>query len=322
MINKLEISYNVWKSISQNNNYINYHVIRGSNSVNIVTGNRDYVFYSRANNSDYTDWNTNFGSTSSAEISLDDATAKVVGLSTKATPKSSDGRQIFMPSVVSDDLDVCFSSCGDDVTNGVKLCGTRLQLQQTDSGTNTFEWQYITKIYINGGNVVYNNAIYGDYIKYEIYAPATVGTQNVGAGAYDKYSLGGGANMFIPNGTTEGDWDLNLTEKLNSNVDFTKVVPIPASDNDGYFDYDEDTELVTLNATGTGNSNLFDFDFKLIEFINDVGIMGTRYQSFTPGSYGAKKLQPHYKHKVSLYRSDTGTVSIVWNIFIGRVDAR
>ena len=242
-------------------------------------------------------------------------------------PTLSDGRQIITTTAFGNELDVYFCSRGDDVTNGLKLRGEHFVCTKTDSGDASFEWQYITSVHINGGMVTYRNASVVDkdncdYVRYQIYAPATVGTSNPGSGGYNKVDMGGGAHMYTRNATNEGDWDLNLTEKLNANVDFTKVTPIPAN-GAGDFDYNPDTEAVTLNSSGTGNSYLFDFNYVLTEIVNDEKMDGDGVVPFTvPATYIAKKLHPHWKHKVLIHRHTTGTLKVFWDVFGARVGAR
>lgn len=248
-----------------------------------------------------------------------------MGFDFRKQPMTKDGRVINMPSIFGDALDIYFSGRGDDITNNTKLRGTRLDLIQEGAGTNSLTWQYNNRMWIAGGILIYEGASFGDWIRYQVYAPATVGTANEGAGVYDKYEIaeGSGLYTYVPNPTQEGGWDLNLTEKLNSNVCFTKVVPIPMTN--GFFDYDYDSDCgdVALNVNQTGNTCLFAFDFVLIEIVNDVGILGSRSLQFAlPASWGAKVLQPHWKHTVTINHEGTGDLKTTWHLVPGRDGAR
>lgn len=235
-------------------------------------------------------------------------------------PKTTDGRQIMLPSTIGHDEEVQFSGAGDDIENGIRCGGSHLELESTTQGENTFTWQYMEWISISGGRVKYYDAVRGDYFHYEIYAPATVGTSNPGGGWYDKYDLGGGYNMFIPNAIQEGDWDLDLAEKLNANVQITKASPVPAADKDGFFDWDFDAYTLSLNTSGNGGFYLFDFDVTLTRVINTHHIEGDGKSDFiVPASYGAKKLVPHNIHKLILNKASTASTNIAWEIFLGRM---
>lgn len=238
------------------------------------------------------------------------------------TPKTADGRPIVLSSAMADEREVQHTGCGDDVDNGIRLVGTNFMLTSSGIESATVEWQFINPVDVAGGVIRFQNAVLGDYVDYEIYAPATTGTENVGAGWFDKYPIGAGVNMYVPNGTHTGDWDLDLDEPLNENVSFTKVVPIPASAGDGWFDYDIDTDTCTLNGNGEGGYYLFDFDCALSKFINRIWLLGTSKEDLAvPASYGAKRLLPQWKHKVTIYHStDSATLEAVWRLFLGRAN--
>lgn len=235
-------------------------------------------------------------------------------------PRTIDGRQIMLPSTIGDDQEVQFSGSGDDITNGIRCGGSHLQLVSTTQGENVFEWQYIEWIAIGGGRVKHYSATFGDCFNYEINAPATVGVSNPGGGWFDKYNLGGEYNMFVPNATQTGDWDLNLEETLNENVLITKVNPVIAADKDGFFDWNQDSYEVSVNSSGEGGYYLFDFEVALTRIINAHHIKGDGGCDFiVPASYSAKTLLPHYIHKVILNKTDTTQSQLTWEIFLGRM---
>ena len=106
---------------------------------------------------------------------------------------------------------------------------------------------------------VHENATLGDWVAYQVYSPAQPSggiTENTGAGDYDKEVVVSGVlNRFKPQ--TNGDWDLDITSALNSNVDFTKAVVAPAAVvNHGYFDYNKNNNTITAVASGTGKYDI------------------------------------------------------------------
>lgn len=239
---------------------------------------------------------------------------------TDSEPRTKDGRRIHLMSAIGEDQEVQFCGQGDDVTNGIRLGGQDFKTTVLSAGDTTVTWQYLEWVSVCGGSVWYLDANDGDYIHYDIYAPATTGTENVGAGAYDKYDLGGGYCMYIPNAADEGDWDLDLDETYNENVVFKKVVPVPMSN--GFFDWDQETYAVTLNADGQGRYNIFDFPIHLTRIIHKEWLIpasAAMTSNFTEaGFYGAKQLLPNYEHKVSIHRVGTGDLKLWWRIFKGR----
>jgi len=252
------------------------------------------------------------------------------------TPQTSDGKAIFIPVLFRGDLHSMYMGFGDDVTDGERFTGQQLavSIDKTAGGETTVEWQYIDYIYLAGGIMTCKNAVVGDYANYCIGAPATAGTNNVGTGAYGKYAIGGGISMYVPAGFggTAADWDLDLDETLNANVDFTKVVPVPAPHTlvgneevgTGFFDWDPDTGEVTFNADGTGHYNLFDTELKLTSFARFVLLGDTTYDMRTP-SQKPKRLLPQWKSRVVIYnstdRSSGDKLEVAWNIHYARVDA-
>jgi hypothetical protein len=238
-------------------------------------------------------------------------------------PRTSDGRIIFLPSTMADSLEVQFTGCGDDITNGIRNGGVDFKKTANTAGTYDVDFQFMENVDIAGGGVLYTGANLGDYVHYSINAPATVGTENAGSGVFDKFNVGGPYNMYVPNATQEGDWDIDLEELLNENVSFTKAVPVPASANDGFFDYDRDTGILNLNAEQGGRYNLFDFDITMARFINKIWLVGAHHHNLiVAASYGAKKLLPQWTHRVTINRVGEGVLDVAWYIFIGRVSSQ
>ena len=222
------------------------------------------------------------------------------------TPKTAEGKSIILTNMWADEVTVAWTSKGDDIANGTRW-GSPLLVKKLETAnapeTAILEWQFMEHVYIAGGMLHVMNGGMMDWCRYEIVAPATAGTSNTGAGAYDKFPVGGGLNMFIPNGTTTGDWDLDLTETLNANVGFTKVVPVTSEDKTGFFDWDHETGLATLNATQTGAFNLFDADLTLAYFLADICIMGSHMHDLQIANVDPMRLLPHWKHKLTLSKS-------------------
>ena len=251
------------------------------------------------------------------ETTLDGIVAAHSGepLPNAEAPKTDDDRPYYAPNLFPLGALTDFRGVADDVTNGVERAGSLFTLTTSSAEDVNLEFQFIKYGYIAGGHIQYKGAVLGDYVSYAIHSPATVGTENTGAGAYDKYQVGAGAYMYIPNATTTGDWDLNLTEKLNANVDFTKVAPVPAPAGDGFFDWNEVTEAVTLNALQKGKYNLFDFDVTLGRFVNNVPLLGDDHFPLTVPAVKPVKLLPHWHHKVTLHNSTAKQLDMAWIVY-------
>jgi hypothetical protein len=213
---------------------------------------------------------------------------------------------------------------GDDVTAGTRFGGTEFCISRESTGDGTKEWQFMEWVYLAGGTVWRKNAVCNDWVRYELLAPASPATQNVGSGAYGKLAIGGGINMFVnpvAPGADGPDWDLNLAETLNANVGFSKVVPVPSPTSSGFFDWDPDTETVTYNATGEGLFNLFDAEISLGKFVDRLQVAGDGDLDLRVSAVKPKRLLAHWKHKLTLHNSTDKTgaaIEVAWNLFLSR----
>lgn len=237
-------------------------------------------------------------------------------------PRTSDGRDIVIPVLFRGDLNTMFCGVGDDIGNGDRFVGQKMQVSSAVVEDKVIEWQHMEWIYIAGGLVQCSGAVLGDTLKYEIIAPASVGTSNVGSGAYGKLDIGGGVSMYV-NPATPGadgpDWDLNIVETLNGNVGFSKVVPVPTNpEGTGFFDWDPDTETVTYDADEKGNYNLFDGELNLGLFVPYFNLLGSEKYDLLVSSTKPKRLLAQWKHKVTLHNSSAKTLEAVWNLFKAR----
>lgn len=236
-------------------------------------------------------------------------------------PKTSDGKLIFLPAQFRGDVQVYFPGCGDDVATGVRHGGANFALQSTEVEEITFDFQFAEFVYFVGGIIRWHGAALGDWVSYEAIAPASPAASNPGAGAYAKQPVAPGLNVFVPGG---GDWDLDLEAKASPNVRFTEVVPVPGPEEASPFDWSEDTDAVFLNMAGPvpkGSYNLFDGEISLANFLPKFQLLDTGVQEFIPASVKAKKMLPHWKHRVTLHNSTAKTLSVVWCLYAARLHA-
>jgi len=228
----------------------------------------------------------------------------------KRPPMSSDNRPYIAPNMFPLGYMTQFSGVADDIDNGVEAAGLFIALSSSVVEEKSMEAQFLSAFYLAGGAAAWKGAVFGDWVKFELVAPLTAGTPHEGAGAYDKFAVGSGMYMYIPNATQEGDWDLDLSEKLNPNVDFTKVVPVPSSDNTGFFDWDMETGVVSLNVSQQGRYNLFDFAVPLHTFVQKVALIGDSHQLFTVPAIKPYLCLPHWRVKLVLNNSTEKTLDL------------
>lgn len=206
---------------------------------------------------------------------------------------------------------------GDDIANGVRYgAANRFHIVSTAVEEVDFEWQYKDTVWMGGGQLTGAGQSPADWVSMQVYAPATAGTSNPGSGAYNKVAIGGGASIFVPAPAVDGDWDLNLTEKHNANVDFTKVVPVPAG-GAGWFDYNYETHVCALNADQKGGYHLIDAQMVLGRQIQKTALC--QFQLTVP-EVVAKPMLPQWVYKVTVNHASTEELNVCWIMFIGRRD--
>lgn len=212
---------------------------------------------------------------------------------------------------------------GDDVASGTIGGGGEFRLEGASEGDISQELQFVAPIRLGGGHVFWGNCLFGDHASFLVFAPPTSNIVNApGAGAYAKLPLGPGMNMLVTPGVPGSDgpnWNVDLEEKLNENVDFTKAVPVPAPDGDGFFTYDTESGELTYTP-GVGTHNLFDFEVPLSVFIRKIPLVGDRDMSLTVYDNVPACVLPQWRARVTLHRdSATGeTRKLAWTILLSR----
>ena len=212
---------------------------------------------------------------------------------------------------------------GDDVDSGAIGGGEAFRLEGLSLGDTSVELQFVAPIRLGGGHVFWRNCVFGDHASFLVFAPPTSNiVNNPGAGAYAKLPLGPGMNMLVTPGVPGSDgpnWNVDLAEKLNENVDFTKAVPVPAPDGDGFFSYDVDSGELTYTP-GVGTHNLFDFEVPLSMFIRKIPLMGDSDMELTVYDNVPACVIPQWRSRVTLHREagEGDSRKLVWAILLSR----
>ena len=88
----LYVTYALWKSVAQANSFSTYHKVVQGNDRKLWCGDPEIIYATDVDNAtDYTDWQTNFETESTAVPSEDEALGNIVGLGTPLQPRSEDG---------------------------------------------------------------------------------------------------------------------------------------------------------------------------------------------------------------------------------------
>jgi len=255
---------------------------------------------------------------SGEEATLDALVAAHSGepLADLVEPRAADGKLYVSPDMWPLGILTNFTGAADDVANGVE--GTDfLGIESTVQEDKTKTLQFIVPSYLAGGHIQYKGAVLGDHISFQTVVPGTVGTDvGAGQGSYAKSPIGGGLNVFVP--YPGGGWDLNLTEKENANVAFTKVRPVPSPGSEGFFDWNPTTGAVTVNAAQTGGFNLIDGDLLINELVCKVGIIGDDHFPLTVPAVRPVRLLPHWRFVMTLHNSTAKTLQVAAMLYRGK----
>lgn len=252
-----------------------------------------------------------------ADLSLVDAVDLVRGYSQKS-PTAADGKVYMSPDIWPLGTLTNFCGASDSISDG--MSGTDpLAMESTQVEEKTKIIQFTKPVRLAGGYLQYYGAVLGDWLSFLVYVPATSGTSNPGHGSYAKTAIGGGVNLFLP--YPNGGWDLNLAEKENSNVSFTKVRPVPAPGGDGFFDWNEETGEVMANAAQKGGYHLIDQDVSLNEFVTKIHIIGTDHFPLTIPAVRPVLMLPHWKCKITMKNSTAKTLQLTAMLYLGRANA-
>jgi hypothetical protein len=136
----LEISYATWKLIAQKNEFYTYHIVTGTNSEQVFTGDHDTVYIAYVDPTNHSDWNTNFGSDSTVVTTENDGVARVIGLTHKGVPIEHDGKMVVVNSPSTEGWFTMLMGAGDDLdpeTGSGRATGTKLLLDFTGAATKT-----------------------------------------------------------------------------------------------------------------------------------------------------------------------------------------
>jgi len=232
-------------------------------------------------------------------------------------PRFLDGKPHYVPNIFPSGALSNYTGVSDDVVNGVKFAGVEFSKSYTTGVSDIVEYQFIEWSYLVGGMTFYTGGKVGDKISFSLYAPATVGIENPGAGSFMKYVISPNTHIYIP--YPNGGWDLDIDVKLNANVDFTKVVPIPApGENTGYFDWDPITETMSVNFNGDGRYNLIDQPMLLAMFISKIPLIGSGQIPLMLPAVKPMRILPHWIHKITIVNSSDKDLEVGWILYLGK----
>ena len=322
----LEIPYATWSTLVDANSLLVFDIHKTAATRFAFAGSRasGIVWKTFAGGADYTDYASKYETGSVQVVSDADAVAHIIGLELGALPTIQEVR----PNLYPDGITLTFAGRGDDPTNG-RMLGDRFNLSNNltnDDETLTFGFN--DQITLSGGMVDVKDAQLGDWVRYDIEAPATP-TPPTSGGTLNCVRVevipSSGLYMLVP--ATEG-----ATHFLDL-ADPTKWVPVPAQRAsigtqrrvpDGFWEWNYPTTgkgALAARPSQDGWWNLYEFSqAPLARFAPDVNLLGSGKLDLGVGeSLRPQVLLPHWNHKVTLHNeAGSHDVQIVWNLLVGR----
>lgn len=225
-------------------------------------------------------------------------------------PRTTDNKTYTRSSAYTLGTRLYIAGCGDHRTNGVGK-GSRFELEHSTSGLSSwYEWQFNDWVELGGGGMWYKNAVFGDYIAFRLYAPATEVVANAGAGNCNIVS-----NVLVPAaGNGSHDVDLETSDK------FVPLI-VPGT---GYWNWDyPDTGRgeCTAAPSGNGNCNLLNIDYPIHTYVADVPLLGDNELNVTFPGVDPTRFLPQWKMGVRLYNNGGGhNIQLVWEMEIARMN--
>lgn len=302
----LDISYASWKVLVQKGGWSQYHVDHiDTDKVIVYSGTIDYVLKCYITDAfSFSDWTSAF--TESVQVeSGDEALAKIIenSLGEKyEDPRTSDGRRIFLPAIYRGSIDPMFIGSDDD-GNPFLLHWIAPPLLED---TKFMEWGFHDWIYVGKGLITFKNAGPGDQMTVTIKAPATVTSSTPGTGNCNKVPIGGGVNILVPAPGNDGTHTVQDTDK----------VPVPASNEDGYWDWDTPDigkGLVSAGVPGASLYHLMDQDIYLVKWIRDIQLIGDGSKDLDP-KIKSRRILPHWIFRVDVTNKSLSLLQVAWRL--------
>jgi len=191
---------------------------------------------------------------------------------------------------------------------GVDDEDTHFRIESSDIEDKVLDAHFNCDLMLAGGMIKWDGGGFEDSVDFEVWALATE-VENPGSVGQPAncvlYPTGQGFNIVIPN--PAGD----------KYVDYTTAVPVPASDNDGWWDIDSGGD-VTPNYSQTGEYNLFDVDIRLAEHIDEFPIWDSGAQKIHDPNIKPSSLLRQWTLRVTLHNRSGNTIKAVFVLITGK----
>lgn len=227
------------------------------------------------------------------------------------SPKTSDGKLIFLQSLFPGGVYLYYTGSGDttNVGDGTSLVVTTSTEDHDEEVEITFRDWY----YVSGGFGFFRGAEPGDWLSMFYYAPASEVTPN----AQNQGNCNVVNSVVIVPAAGNGAYDVDL-ETASIIPAYDEVTGVES----GYWEWSEpDTGRGTITAGSPGASpwHLMTVDVALTRPLNRINILGDGPFNLPAPEIKAKMIPPHWPLKFTLHHgSGTHLLELVGNIMTTR----
>ena len=224
-------------------------------------------------------------------------------------PETLDKKKYVRASAYSLGTRLYITGVGDDRTNGTGK-GVRFEYEHDTQGLSAWkEFQFNDWVELGGGGMWYKNALFGDYVTFRMFAPATTIVENAGAGNCNVHESG----ILIP--AEGGSHNVDLT---------TSDAFVPLITTGGYWNWSyPDTGRGSCAAApnGDGNCNLIPSEVAIHTYVADVGILGDGYLNVTFPGVDPTRFLPQWKMACRIYnKAGTQNIQLTWEMEVARMN--
>jgi hypothetical protein len=229
-------------------------------------------------------------------------------------PRDYDGRDVFLPVTLGAGQWHYWHGEGDDVEEETIGGGAAFAVSRSTAGESTVVWRYRDPVWIAGGSFKYEGAQLGDWVRFEIYAPATPITPSAGGntGNCNLHESG----VLIP---AAGDGAYN--------VDLENTYPVPTSDfapYSGFWNYALPADMkgkgvTTAGTPGGSKYHLIPARVNLDLFVNKERLLGSGLSTYEPQNIRVSLCLPGWEFECTIH-NETGdhTLEAIWRVLVSR----
>jgi len=216
------------------------------------------------------------------------------------TATTSDGRPIIQVNGYGPGKILYFTGVDDD--------GHYFRIESTEIGDTVQDAHFTGDMMLAGGFIKWNGGGFTDTVDFEVWALATE--------VEDPGSVGQPANCVCY--ATPYGFDIIIPNPAGDKyVDGATAVPVPSSDNTGWWDLDANDDVVP-NYSQKGEYNLFTGNIRLAEHINEFPIWDSGSVKLYDSNIKPSSLLHQWTLRVTVHNRSGNTLKAVFVLICGK----